>query len=137
MPYDPSIRVIKAGQDHAWEVIPTAPDDPNPPGEEVVSFRSGDARFSFGLWKRVPETGPMEPPYHEIAVIIEGEVEIQEEDGTMHHAGPGTCSSRRRARGRPGRRSRPSRGSGPSTRSREGSGGPVAAYDPSPHDPRR
>lgn len=89
MPYDPSIRVIKAGQDHAWEVIPTAPDDPNPPGEEVVSFRSGDARFSFGLWKRVPETGPMEPPYHEIAVIIEGEVEIQEEDGTVHHAGPG------------------------------------------------
>ena len=89
MSYDPSIRVIKAGADLDWEVIPTAEDDPNPPGEEVVSFRSGDGQFSFGLWKRAPETGPMEPPYHEIAVIIEGEVEIHEEDGTVHRVGPG------------------------------------------------
>ena len=44
MPYDPSIRVITAGQDHDREVIPTVPDDPNPPGEEVVSFRSEDGR---------------------------------------------------------------------------------------------
>ena len=89
MSYDPSIRVIRAGADLDWEVIPTAEDDPNPPGEEVVSFRSGDGRFSFGQWKRVPEAGPMEPPYHEIAVIIEGEVEITEADGTVHHVGPG------------------------------------------------
>ena len=89
MPFDPSIRVIEAGQDHHWEVIPTAPDDPTPPGEEVISFRSGDGRFSFGMWRRAPETGPMAPPYHEIAVILEGEVEIVEEDGTLHRAGPG------------------------------------------------
>ena len=31
----------------------------------------------------------MEPPYHEIAVIIEGEVEIEEAGGTVHRAGPG------------------------------------------------
>lgn len=92
MSYDPSIRVIKASEQEAldWQIIPTAPEDPNPPGEEVVSFRSGDAMFSFGVWRRVPETGPMElPTYHEIAVIIEGEVEIHEEDGTVHHVGPG------------------------------------------------
>jgi uncharacterized cupin superfamily protein len=89
MAYDPSIRVIKAGQELSWEVIPTAPEDPAPPGEEVVSFRSGDGRFSVGLWRREPETGPMEPPYHEIAVILEGEVEVVEEDGTVHVAGPG------------------------------------------------
>lgn len=89
MAYDPSIRVIAAGDDLGWEVIPSEPGDLSPPGEEVVSFRSGDERFSFGLWKRVPETGPMAPPYHEIAVIIEGEVEIHEEDGTVHRVGPG------------------------------------------------
>lgn len=88
---DDRIRVIKAS-DHdglAWQQIPTEDGDPNPPGEEVVSFRAGDGRFSFGLWRRVPETGPMEPPYHEIAVIIEGDVEILDEDGTVHVVGPG------------------------------------------------
>jgi uncharacterized cupin superfamily protein len=87
--FDPAIRAIAADDDLAWETIPTASDDPDPPGEETVLFRSGDARFSFGLWRRVPETGPMEPPYHEIAVIIEGEVEVTEEDGRVHHVGPG------------------------------------------------
>ncbi len=86
---DPSIRVIKAGQDLDWQVIPTDEGDPNPPGEEVAVFRSSDERFVFGLWKRVPETGPMDLPYHEIAVIIEGEVEVTGSDGAVHRAGPG------------------------------------------------
>ncbi|HSJ50992.1 MAG TPA: cupin domain-containing protein [Actinomycetota bacterium] len=91
MAFDPTIHVIRAeDQDRlAWEEIPTEPGDPNPPGEEVVSFRAGDGRFAFGLWRRAPETGPMEPPYHEIAVLIEGEVELIEADGTVHRAGPG------------------------------------------------
>jgi uncharacterized cupin superfamily protein len=87
--FDPSIRAVHADDRLEWEVIPTVPGDPNEPGEEAVLFRSGDSRFSFGLWKRVPEEGPMEPPYHEIAVIIEGEVEIIEADGTAHRVGPG------------------------------------------------
>ncbi len=86
---EPSIRVIRAGEDLPWQQIPTAPEDPVPPGEEVISFRSADERFSFGLWRRAPETGPMELAYHEIAVIIEGEVEIRERDGTVHRVGPG------------------------------------------------
>jgi hypothetical protein len=86
---EPRVRVVKADDDLDWDVIPTEPGDPNPPGEETVVFRSGDARFSFGMWRRVPETGPMEPPYHEIAVIIEGEVEVTDADGTVHRAGPG------------------------------------------------
>jgi uncharacterized cupin superfamily protein len=87
--FDSSIRVIADADELAWETIPTDEGDPVPPGEEVVVFRSGDRRFSFGLWKRAPESGPMEPPYHEIAVIIEGDVEITEPDGTVHRAGPG------------------------------------------------
>jgi len=91
MGYDTTIRTIGAAghDDLPWEQIPTAEGDPNPPGEEAVVFRSGDAAFSFGLWRRVPESGPMAPPYHEIAVIIEGEVEVTEEDGTVHHIGAG------------------------------------------------
>jgi hypothetical protein len=87
--FDPSIRVIKVGQGLDWEVIPTEEDDPNPPGEEISVFRSGDEKFVFGLWKRVPETGPMDLPYHEIAVIIEGEVEVTEPGGAVHRVGPG------------------------------------------------
>jgi uncharacterized cupin superfamily protein len=87
--FDPSIRAIHPGDELDWEVIPTEAGDPNAPGEETVLFRSGDARFSFGLWRRVPEEGPTEPLYHEIAVIIEGEVEITEADGTVHRVGPG------------------------------------------------
>ena len=87
--FDPTIRVVHADDPLEWTVIPVEPGDPNDPGEEPVVFRSGDGRFSFGLWKRVPEEGPMEPPYHEIAVIIEGEVEIEEAGGTVHRAGPG------------------------------------------------
>ena len=91
MAFDPSVRVIRASEHEGlgWEEIPTEPGDANPPGEEVVSFRAGDAMFSFGLWRRAPETGPMDLPYHEIAVIIEGEVEVTEGDGTVHRVGPG------------------------------------------------
>ena len=86
---DPTVRVITPTDELAWQIIPTDEGDPKPPGEEVVVFRSADRRFSFGLWRRAPETGSMEPPYHEIAVIIEGDVEITEPDGTVHRAGPG------------------------------------------------
>ncbi|HEU4355564.1 MAG TPA: cupin domain-containing protein [Actinomycetota bacterium] len=91
MSFDPSIRVVRATEHDGlmWEAIPTEAGDPTPPGEEVVSFRSGDERFSFGIWRRAAETGPMELPYHEIAVIIEGDVEIEEADGTVHRVGPG------------------------------------------------
>ena len=87
--FDPAIRAVHADDPLRWEEIPTDPGDPNAPGEETVLFRSGDGRFSFGLWRRVPEEGPMEPPYHEIAVIIEGDVEVTEADGAVHRAGPG------------------------------------------------
>jgi len=87
--FDPRIRAVRADDDLEWEVIPTEPGDTNGPGEETVLFRSGDRRFSVGLWRRVPEEGPMEPPYHEVAVIIEGEVEITQADGTVDRVGPG------------------------------------------------
>src|SRR5919201_6364944 len=86
---DTRVRVIHADDDLACETIPTDPGDPVPPGEEAVLFWSGDRRFAFGLWRRAPETERMEPPYHEISLILEGEVEVIEEDGAVHRAGPG------------------------------------------------
>jgi hypothetical protein len=47
--FDSTIRVIADDDELAWEIIPTDEGDPNPPGEEVVVFRSGDRSFSFGL----------------------------------------------------------------------------------------
>ena len=86
---DDGIRVIKAGDDLAWEEVPRPEGDINPPGEEVAVFRSGDARFSTGFWRRVPEEGPMDLPYHEIALILEGEVEVTGDDGAVYTVGPG------------------------------------------------
>jgi uncharacterized cupin superfamily protein len=86
---DDGIRVIKADDDLAWEEVPRPEGDTNPPGEEVAVFRSSDATFSTGFWRRVPEEGPMDLPYHEIALILEGEVEVTGDDGTLHTVGPG------------------------------------------------
>lgn len=83
------VRVVKADAVLDWEEVPRPEGDTAPPGEEVVLFRAGDARFSVGLWKRAPETGSMEPPYHEMAYIVEGEVELHLDDGTVLTAGPG------------------------------------------------
>lgn len=81
------ITVRKASAPVDWVPIP---DDHEPLGEEVVDFSSGDGQFSVGFWRRDPEEGPMIlSEYHEVMYIIEGEVEITEEDGTVHQIGPG------------------------------------------------
>lgn len=82
------IRVV-AGSDPDWVEVPRPPGDENPPGEEAVAFRSDDGRLSCGLWRRLPEEGPMDLSGHEIAIILEGEVEVTGEDGTVHRVGPG------------------------------------------------
>jgi uncharacterized cupin superfamily protein len=87
--FNAAIRTIHPDDPFDWEVIPTEPGDRNEPGQETVLFRSADSRFSFGLWKRAPQEGPTQPPYHEIAVIIDGDVEVTEADGTVHRVGPG------------------------------------------------
>jgi uncharacterized cupin superfamily protein len=82
------VRVIRSDEQR-WDEVPRPAGDTAPPGEEFVAFRSGDAAFSTGMWRRVPDEGPMGPPYHEIAFIVEGEVDVTDENGTVHRAGPG------------------------------------------------
>lgn len=86
---DPVVRVVRADDPVDWSEIPTADDDPNAPGEEWVAFRSADGRYVAGFWRRVPETGPMEVPYDELAILAEGEVDVEGNAGDAVSAGPG------------------------------------------------
>lgn len=86
---DTRIRVIKADEVIWEEMMTNDPDDANPPGQECTVATSVDDRFSFGLWKRDVQQRRFERPYHEVAYIIEGEVEVTDDDGNVHVAGPG------------------------------------------------
>jgi uncharacterized cupin superfamily protein len=85
---DTRIRVIKA-DDVIWEEAMAGSDEADPPGREFTAAMSADDRFSFGLWKRDVQQRHFERPYHEVAYILEGEVEVTDDDGEVHVAGPG------------------------------------------------
>ncbi len=82
------IRVIKP-KDVTWEEARRYPEETDPPGEEFTAAMSVDDKFSFGLWRRDAQHRAFERPYHEIAYIIEGEVELTDDDGEVQVAGPG------------------------------------------------
>jgi uncharacterized cupin superfamily protein len=85
---DSRIRVIKADE-VLWEEAMTSPEETDPPGQEWTAAVSVDDKFSFGLWKRDMQRRHFERPYHEVAYIIEGEVELTDDDGELYVAGPG------------------------------------------------
>ncbi len=84
----PRIRVIRPG-DAVWSEAARNPEETDPPGGESTAAGSPDGKFSVGWWKRDLQHRHFERPYHEVALILEGEVEIELEDGTILHAGPG------------------------------------------------
>jgi hypothetical protein len=86
---DTEVRVIHEGDPVEWVEIPAAKDDRNAPGEEWYAYRSADGMFSAGVWRRGPETGSMVLPYDELAILIEGDVEVEDHDGGLVVAGPG------------------------------------------------
>jgi len=85
---DTKIRVIKA-EDVIWEEAMTDHDEVDPPGQECTAAVSVDDKFSFGLWKRDVQRRHFERLYHEVAYIIEGEVEVTDDEGELIVAGPG------------------------------------------------
>lgn len=87
-PHAARIRVIKP-EDVTWEEAWCSPAEDEAPGQECTVARSLDDRFSVGLWRRDDQRRHFERGYHEIAYIIEGEVEVTDEDGERHVAGPG------------------------------------------------
>jgi uncharacterized protein len=86
---DTTMRVIGASDPVEWITLENAPGDENPPGQEWYAWRSADAKFSTGVWRREPETGTFDREYHEVACLIGGDVEIETEDGRVLRAGAG------------------------------------------------
>jgi len=85
---DTRIRVIKP-EDITWDEAMRYAEETDPPGQEFTAARSADDKFSFGLWQRDVQRRHFERGYHEIAYILEGQVEVTDDDGNVHVAGPG------------------------------------------------
>jgi hypothetical protein len=86
--YATRIRVIRP-EDIRWQPAKRYPEETDPPGEEFTAATSADDKFSFGLWRRAVQRRHFERQYHEVAFILEGEVEITDDDGEVLVAGPG------------------------------------------------
>jgi uncharacterized cupin superfamily protein len=84
----PQIGVIKPA-DVQWSEAARNTEETDPPGDEFTAALSPDEKFSSGFWQRDIQRRRFERPYHEVAYIITGEVEVTLEDGTVLHAGPG------------------------------------------------
>ena len=82
------IRVIKP-EDVSWEEAMRYPEETDPPGQEFTAAVSVDDKFSFGFWQRDVQRRHFERPYHEVAFIIEGQVEVTDDGGEVVIAGPG------------------------------------------------
>ena len=82
------ISVVKP-EDVIWEEAMHRPDETEAPGQEFTAAHSVDDKFSFGLWQRDAQSRHFERAYHEVAYIIEGRVEITDDDGEVLSAGPG------------------------------------------------
>ena len=70
-----------------WTEAARNPEETDPPGRSCTAFdRNG---FSVGFWERDVQRRHFVRPYHEVAYIIEGDVEITLEDGEVLRAGAG------------------------------------------------
>jgi uncharacterized cupin superfamily protein len=76
------IRVIGSGDRAAWSALVDPPGEAGTGGSERATFEDGG--FSTGLWTREPDTWSFERPYDEVALILAGEADIEEPDGTVH-----------------------------------------------------
>jgi uncharacterized cupin superfamily protein len=79
---DERIRVIATGTREGWRSLVDPPGAIPSPGAEIEILATG--RFSTGVWEREPDTWSFERPYHEVAMILAGEADIEEPDGTVH-----------------------------------------------------
>ena len=52
-------------------------------------FAAGRGALSTGFWRREPDTWSFERPYDEVALILAGEADVVDDDGTTHTVGPG------------------------------------------------
>jgi uncharacterized cupin superfamily protein len=79
---DPEIRVMSTVGRDAWRALVDPPGEIPSGGAEADVFATGP--FTTGLWEREPDTWSFERPYHEIALILAGEADIETPDGALH-----------------------------------------------------
>jgi hypothetical protein len=79
---EPEIRVVSTGARDDWRALVDPPGAMGTGGSEADVFATGP--FTTGLWQREPDTWSFERPYHEIAMILLGEADIETPDGTVH-----------------------------------------------------
>ena len=84
----PPIRIVTSA-DTVWEEAFHGPDEAEAPGREFTVAVSPDQKFSAGWWERDEQRRSFVRAFHEVAIVLEGEVEITLDDGTVLHAGPG------------------------------------------------
>jgi hypothetical protein len=82
------IRVVKPA-DAVWQESFHGPEEVEAPGRDFTVAASPDEKFSAGWWERDDQRRPFVRGYHEVAIVLEGEVEITLDDGTVLRAGPG------------------------------------------------
>ena len=78
------IRVVRSGRREGWASLEDPPGEAGTRGALLDVFASPDGHFTSGLWEREPDTWSFERPYDEIAIVLSGEADIEEPDGTMH-----------------------------------------------------
>jgi len=76
------LRVLSTGNREDWRALVDPPGEAGTGGAEADVFAVGP--FTTGLWEREPDTWSFERPYHEIAMILQGEADIETPDGTVH-----------------------------------------------------
>ena len=84
----PPIRVFTPG-DEVWSESWHGPDEQEAPGRDFTAAESPDQKFSAGWWERDEQSRHFVRAYHEVAIVLEGEVELTLDDGTVLRAGPG------------------------------------------------
>ena len=77
------IRVVSTAGRQGWSALIDPPGEIGSPGAEMVVFAEAAGAFTIGLWEREPDTWPFERAYDEVAMILEGEADIETEEGEM------------------------------------------------------
>jgi len=82
------VRVFRLAE-AVWEEAAKAENDPDPCGRSVTAVESLDGAFACGFWEREIEDADFEMALTEVCHVIEGEIRITCDDGTVVEAGPG------------------------------------------------
>lgn len=76
------VRVVRSSEREGWNALVDPPGAMGTSGAETGVFAAGP--FTTGLWEREPDTWSFERPYHEVALILAGQAEIETPDGSVH-----------------------------------------------------